>query len=41
LKNESRESTEDSLIYVWQSLNKNQKQITKFIAQNELKNLGL
>jgi len=28
-------------MYVWQSLNKNQKYIAKFIAANELKNLGL
>ncbi len=28
-------------MYVWQSLNKNQKQIVKFIAQNALRNIGL
>jgi hypothetical protein len=28
-------------MYVWLSLNKNQKQITKFIAANALKNLGV
>ena len=28
-------------MYVWQSLNKNQKHITKFIAANELKNIGV
>ena len=28
-------------MYVWQSLNKNQKHIVKFLAQNALKNIGL
>lgn len=32
LKNENRESAEESFLYIWQSLNKNQKQIAKFIA---------
>jgi hypothetical protein len=28
-------------MYVWQSLNKNQKYIVKFIAGNEIKNIGV
>jgi hypothetical protein len=28
-------------VYIWQSLNRNQKQIVKFIAEYELKNVGL
>lgn len=41
MKSETKESTEDSLVYIWQSLNRNQKQIVKFIAEYELKNVGL
>ena len=40
-KNENRETAEDSLMFIWQSLNKNQKQIAQFIAQNALKNKDL
>lgn len=41
LKSEARETTEDSLLCVWQSLNKNQKQILRFIAERELSNLNV
>ena len=38
LKNENKENTEDSFMYIWQCLNKNQRLITQFIAERELEN---